>query len=320
MRLCRYVEIFLPSPALSSQPCLKMDGQVKRKFSCKKCSQKFSFKTSLQLHMKSHPASGGRRDRCHRIKQAKQKQPLTMKKQQVPCVFEGCECVYSSAKKMQSHFMRRHPNREADIADLLVLLEEGQPLPALKTYDGDTSSDSSSNEEGDHRADDQANEQRKSTEKSVRNRECSYCGRKFQYRSQLEEHIRVHTGEKPFLCDRCPSKFTAKSSLKMHIMRRHTNEKPISCSLCSSRFVTSFELQQHLIAHSGEKRFSCEQCSKKFTQRAGLLRHMRVHTGEKPFPCDQCSKKFSQASNLAHHLKIHRRDQACPRDARIAQQ
>ena len=80
-----------------------------------------------------------------------------------------CSLTYS--------LMRRHPNSEADIADLLVLIREGQPLPPLKTYDGDTSS-SSSDEEEDQSEDDRANEQRKSAKKSVGDRTCSYCGKK----------------------------------------------------------------------------------------------------------------------------------------------
>ena len=163
--------------------------EVTRKFSCTKCCKKFSFKTSLQLHIKSHLAAGDPKNICDRIKRAKQKQPSTVKKQQVPCIFEGCEFVYSSAKKMQSYFMRRHPNREADIADLLVLLEEG--LPPLKTYEGDTSS---SSEEEDDTEEEQVNKRRRRKEVSLADTTCSYCGKEFRYNSKLQQHIRTHTG------------------------------------------------------------------------------------------------------------------------------
>ena len=29
---------------------------------------------------------------------------------------------------------------------------------------------------------------------------CDYCGKKFSYRSSLKDHIRIHTGDKPYQC------------------------------------------------------------------------------------------------------------------------
>ena len=209
--------------------------------------------------------------------------------QEVQCIFAGC--AFSSANRMQSHSMKRHPKRAADIADLSIVLEEGQPLAHHLTYDSDASI--SSDEEKDAKRDEPVNGQRKRTKTSFRDRTCSYCGKKFPSPSQLKNHIWVHTGEKPFSCDRCSSQFSQKKYLNIH-MRRHMKDKPFACNLCESRFVTLAELQRHLTHHSGLRKFSCGQCSKKFALKSCLVTHMRVHTGEKPFPCDQCVPRGSR--------------------------
>jgi len=133
---------------------------------------------------------------------------------------------------------------------------------------------------------------------------CKRCGAKFRQRVNLENHILLHAGWRPYKCDQCDKRFTQQTAMFAH-KRIHSGHRPFECQICGRLFTQGAYLLVHQRTHTNERPYQCRNCSKAFTQKEALNRHILIHTGVKPFKCARCFRQFNVKSSLRRHLKLH---------------
>lgn len=59
------------------------------------------------------------------------------------------------------------------------------------------------------------------------NRVCLVCKWVTKRRSKMVEHLRIHTGDKPYECPYCHRRFTQKCSMQLHVKKVHTSKSVV---------------------------------------------------------------------------------------------
>lgn len=168
---------------------------------------------------------------------------------------------------------------------------------------------------------------------------CLHCGKLFMKNFDLQQHVRSHTGERPYQCIVCGRTFAQKSNVKKHMSTHKVWPKRLrtlcyesaqppkgdeengggaaelsdasqtySCQYCPSVFGTFFQLKSHRKQHTQQKVYKCiqKECDETFQELDTFLQHLNVHANEAQYRCHICNKEFASLDELGVHQYNHK--------------
>lgn len=134
---------------------------------------------------------------------------------------------------------------------------------------------------------------------------CKECGKSLHSPYTYVWHMRIHTGERPYVCDLCGKQFRVSQGLVRHLRETHEGIKKFACDLCGRMFATRRNVEEHRRIHTNERPYVCDLCGKSFKQKASLFVHKRSHKNYFPFKCSYCHQGFRAKAPLMVHVTRH---------------
>lgn len=134
---------------------------------------------------------------------------------------------------------------------------------------------------------------------------CKVCQEKFCFPTMYQDHLNMHTNNKPYRC-KCKRTFDTMFNLSFHqrFCRIFHKEEGWRCTLCKIHYTDPLLYKKHRIEHKIKSNSGlCSICGKYVRT---LKQHMqKCHTSECNFTCETCGKKFPVMAYLKKHQEKH---------------
>nr|XP_020633839.1 zinc finger protein with KRAB and SCAN domains 7-like [Pogona vitticeps] len=146
----------------------------------------------------------------------------------------------------------------------------------------------------------------------------SFCGRTFGNSQSHSNHLKWHTGDKPYECAMCGRKFTSSLDLWFH-QRRYIYsdhmyargaEEPSGASqtlavMTEPSSPLSFCDEQAGMMSPFGISLQCRMRGKSFCQKTHHRALKQIPQGLKPYRCSFCGRTFGNSQSHSNHLKRH---------------
>lgn len=138
---------------------------------------------------------------------------------------------------------------------------------------------------------------------------CPVCARDIVGQYNLNQHMFVHSNEKPIDCPKCGRGFKNQYHMKKHLERTHATFDNVTCPICGKLFRREWALQLHMKgqhpetnASTATREYECYICHKPYKSEPTLRSHLYTHFRFKNLLCQLCGKSFYCKSKLQKHL------------------